>query len=346
METPSDDYDVIIIGAGPAGLSCAARLSGNNLKVLILEQKDTIGPKVCAGGLTRKGLIQFEIPEKILDCSFKKISLHTPLFGIEKEDAAVMIATIDRKMLADWQLDKLKNAKNVTIMTGCKVTEISKDSVSVNGSSHFRYKHLVGADGSFSSVRRYLGIKTEQIAIAIQYIIPTEKYEKLEIFFDSRLFAAWYAWIFPHKGYVSIGCMCDTRHLSAKKLQANFHKWLQEKDIDVSDGTYQGYAINYDYRGYRFDNIFLAGDAAGFASGPTGEGIYPALVSGTAVAKTIMNANYEAKEIAELLQTKKIQNKAMDVIIKMGPLQNAFFILLVQALRNRRVASRIVRSVL
>ncbi|MDD3006814.1 MAG: hypothetical protein PHX30_04505 [Candidatus Pacebacteria bacterium] len=119
-----------------------------------------------------------------------------------------------------------------------------------------------------------------------------------------------------------------------------------KNDVDVSDGTCQGYAINYDYRGYRFDNIFLAGDAAGFASGPTGEGIYPALVSGTAVAKTIMNANYEAKEITALLQTKKIQNKAMDVIIKMGPLRNVFFVLLIQALKDKRVASRIVRSVL
>ena len=47
--------------------------------------------------------------------------------------------------------------------------------------------------------------------------------------------------------------------------------------------------VNFDYRGVRFDRTFLVGDAAGLASGLTGEGIHPALISGRAVARMILD---------------------------------------------------------
>jgi geranylgeranyl reductase len=47
-----ESYDVIIVGAGPAGLRCAEVLGGSRLEVLVTEKKSVIGPKVCAGGLT------------------------------------------------------------------------------------------------------------------------------------------------------------------------------------------------------------------------------------------------------------------------------------------------------
>lgn len=345
MEKTETTYDVVIIGAGPAGLACATELSKSNLKVLVLEQKDIIGPKVCAGGLTRKDLDHIKIPEQILDVRFKNMTLHTPLIQTTIENDKDMICTIDREKFANWQLQELKNSKNVTIKTSCKVTGIDKEKVTIDNSSSFEYKYLIGADGSFSCVRRFLGIETKETAIAIQYIIPTEKYKELEFFFDSKLFKTWYAWIFPHEGYASIGCMCDPRFLSAKTLQQNFDKWLRKNDIDISEGKFEGYAINYGYRGYKFGNIFLAGDAAGLGSGLTGEGIYQAIVSGEEVVKTILDEKYEAPKIKELLETKRLQNQAMNAIIKMGPLRNLFFAALIPAVKNKRLVKQILERV-
>ena len=49
-----DKYDVIIVGAGPAGLSCAETLSKSGKSVLVLEKNYKVGPKICAGALTMK----------------------------------------------------------------------------------------------------------------------------------------------------------------------------------------------------------------------------------------------------------------------------------------------------
>ena len=47
----AENYDIIIIGAGPGGLACAQELGKSKLSVLLLEKNDVIGPKICAGGL-------------------------------------------------------------------------------------------------------------------------------------------------------------------------------------------------------------------------------------------------------------------------------------------------------
>jgi len=67
-----ENYEIVIVGAGPAGLKCAEILAKNNKKVLVLEKNKIIGDKVCAGGLTLRDL-ELGIPDKIIQRKFKKI---------------------------------------------------------------------------------------------------------------------------------------------------------------------------------------------------------------------------------------------------------------------------------
>ncbi len=60
-------FDIIIIGAGPAGLQCAKFLGNSKFQVLLLEKNKEIGPKVCAGGLTFKDIEYLKLPESLLD---------------------------------------------------------------------------------------------------------------------------------------------------------------------------------------------------------------------------------------------------------------------------------------
>jgi geranylgeranyl reductase family protein len=326
-------FDVIIIGAGPAGLKCAETLGNSKLKILLLEKNSEIGPKICAGGLTGKDIGYLNLPPDLIDFQYNKIKIHlkNQCSAIKNNDSFAF--TIDRRNLGQWQLKKLGQYKNIEVRTNSLVSEIQKNYLIVNNKK-ISYKFLVGADGSASLVKRYLGIEVRDVIIAIQYIIPTKKYKEFEVFFDTKLFSIWYAWIFPHKNYVSIGCGCNPKILSSKRLKDNFKKWLHKNEIDVSRGKYEAFLLDYGYQGHEFKNIFLVGDAGGFVSGLTGEGIYPALVSGEEVAKKILNPSYKFVKIANLLKIKKTHNKIMRFLIKSGKFRTIIFYIGILLLKN------------
>ncbi len=285
-------YDVIIIGAGPAGLKCAEILASSSLKVLLLEKNPEIGPKVCAGGLTGKGMDYLHLPKELIEFKFSKIKLQVNYLPFTIKHNRSFAYTIDRKEFGQWQLSKISHSTNIEIRTNARVSEITSETVTVN-SEKIAYKTLVGADGSNSSVRRFLGLKTEKVVAAIQYIIPTDKYKNFELYFQPRKFHAGYVWIFPHRNYVSVGVGCDGKLFPASKMKENFHQWLKNHNIDFSNARYEAFPINADYQGYKFGNIYLLGDAAGLASGFTGEGIFQALISGEEIAKQIIQPEYE-----------------------------------------------------
>jgi geranylgeranyl reductase len=318
-----DSFDIVIVGAGPAGLNCAETLGGSRYKVLLLEKNKEIGPKVCAGGITDKTVDHLNLPKRLIDSSFFEAKLHFGKTCTIASFDSPFVSTIDRKHFGQWQLQKLKKHKNIFVWKGMRVSEIRDNYIVANGKI-IRYKFLVGADGSLSIVKRYLGIK-QKASIAIQYVIKTNKYRDLEFFFDSKLFSSWYAWIFPHKGYASVGCLCDPDVMPAEFLQENFAAWLETNSIDISKAKHEAFFIDYDYQGFRFGNVLLAGDAAGLASRLSGEGIYPALVSGEEVAKVIMNPFYEPEKLKSLVKKKEKLDMLSGFLIGLGPLRGAFF---------------------
>ena len=327
------NYDVVIIGGGPAGLNCAKHLS--NKSALILEKEKQLGKKVCAAGLTKKAINYLNLPEYIYDVKFKKAIFHTRLITSQTQSNEAFVATIDRIKLAKWQAGKIGSAE---LRINSEVTGITKDYVIINNKEKIFYKYLVGADGPNSLVRKFLGIKTSKIGIGIHYLIKTDKYKQIEGYLDSALFNSGYAWIFPHKEYVSIGCFANPKVLSADKLKKNFQIWLKKNKIDYSKGLFESCPINFDYNGYKFGNVFLTGDAAGLASPLTGEGIYQALISGEEVAKCIMSPKYNSEAMEKLIRHHWHHEMVSNILIKSWHLREIFFFLSALALRSKRLA--------
>ena len=338
-------FDVIIVGAGPAGLRCAEILGPSGKKILVLEKKPITGPKVCAGGITRKSLELMEIPDSLFELKINKARIVGPHRDFTtKGTKNPFTFIINRKTFGQWQQEKLKKYNNITLINNAQVTEIQDHFVVVNHKKNYKYQYLVGADGATSKVRRFLQLPSEKYLISFQYLIPKIHSKRFEIHMNDRYFRSGYGWIFPHADHLAVGCLANPRKVPVNTLKKGFLEWLRKEKLDVSDAVYQSFPIAYDYRGYRFGNIFLCGEAAGLASGLTGEGIYAALLSGEEIAKIIINPDHPEEQMKTLLRYKKIQDRFLNILHTAGIFRNFIFRSILYLMNNKRFNQKVTNG--
>jgi geranylgeranyl reductase len=296
-----DKFEVIIVGGGPGGLCCARVLAEAGVKVMLLERKKTIGRKVCAGGITWDGLIQ-RVPEHLIERSFTEQRIFSNWQEVRLRRKHPIIATVNRERLGQWMLEEAVRA-GAEVRSGCNVREIRDRSLTVTdeqgGTFTLGWDRLVGADGSSSLVRRHLKLPTEKMGVGMNYQAPGV-YEHMEWHLNTTIFRNGYGWVFPHRESVSIGAYRPQTGIPPVRFKKRLLAWAESKGFRLDEVPAQAELINFDYRGFEFGRYWLVGDAAGLASGLTGEGIHPAIVSGEAVAKKIIDPGYRADEIARM----------------------------------------------
>lgn len=311
-------FDVIIVGAGPGGLACAEITASEGLKTLVLERKQVIGKKVCAGGVTWNGLVK-KIPTDISERQFTTQHIYTRHQKVTVAAPTPMIATVNREKLGH-EMGRQALQAGATIRLGCQVTAINGNTVTfletlTRKVQQLSFSYLIGADGSSSLVRRHLGIPVRNIGIGINYQL-SGNYPDMAWHLDSALFKSGYAWVFPHQETVSVGAYVDARVMKAKTLQTNLLKWAKRSGYPLSTHKGEAERINFDYRGFRFNNIFLIGDAAGLASGLTGEGIYPAIVSGEAAARCIVQPGFNPVDLQKMIKNHNRHSRMVSLLGK------------------------------
>lgn len=306
MQTSS--FHTIVIGAGPAGLSCATTLAQAGRPVLLLERHQRIGPKVCAGGLPASTLALLDLPPALLEHRFSRQLIRSGWQRVELTAPAPLVCTVDREKLGQWMAARAA-AAGVTIMSGVTAQGIDRGAVRTSNGV-FHHDYLVGADGSSSLVRRFLGLPTTRIGIGLHHQLPGD-FDAMAWHLSPRHFGNGYAWVFPHRASASIGAYSACGDLPPRLLQEKLHHWATKYGIDLTPAPPRAARISFDYRGWRFGTIFLVGDAAGLASGLTGEGIYAALLSGEIAARTILDPAYTDRRFVALLRRHRLHERIL-----------------------------------
>ncbi len=324
-------YDVIIIGAGPAGLAVAEELQNTPFTVLLIEKNSVIGPKICAGGITNVGE-HLDIPlERTLTSKN-----HTVFIGDKKYELSLKdsIRTIDRADLGRYQVEKIAKSKNITLLKEASAKSIAPGRVTADRGT-FSFRYLVGADGSASFVRKHLGLGRK---IAIGLCCNVEKVREDFVWYvNPRELGTSYIWEFPHRDHTNIGIYFDPGHCPAQRARKALIDYLEKGNHRVPPHDIKGGAVNYDFRGCVFGNTFLVGDAAGLASKPSGEGISFALASGREIGRKILDPGYDMAGLKRILKLKTRQEQILGIFELLSPLQGLLFRLSLTLVKRRWV---------
>lgn len=269
---------IVIIGASIAGLNCALTLDAGKYKVTVIDKSINPGEKPCAGGVSAK--CDAFIPERFYESDFDKIVLMLGKKQVEIDRRHRILHTIDREGYVNYLLNECKK-KGIKVMLGCTAKDVDLSAKKIMADCidcrEIKYDILIGADGCMSLVRRKLGLKSRFIPVIEAK--TQKKFNEMKVYADARI---GYFWIFPHKEYTSIGCAMN------KNIFNNYCTKLGIKYYDM-----KGTVMQYNYNGYKFGDVYLIGEAGGFMSKLTGEGIYHAIVSGIEVANEINGVKSE-----------------------------------------------------
>ncbi len=297
----------LIVGAGPAGLRAGQVLAEAGREVLVAEKHAEIGPKTCAGGLTSKTvslLRRLGLPESAGLARVGQVAF-APGHPVTLDPELTTVVTLSRGELGRYQ-GEWARAAGAEVQAGCSVRELDLTGrTAVVGETRMGWRHLIGADGSDSAVRRALGLPSPRVYFAAEYNLRGLRLDPLRVECDLELRGG-YFWVFPHADYTSVGAVASRRVVRPPTLRAYLDSRLERMHLPRQGEPLEGATLEVKFRGLHFaGGVHLAGDAAGVASSLTAEGIYSALLTGEEVARTIIDPAHRSHRVARWLRVKR-----------------------------------------
>ena len=300
-------YDVIVIGAGPAG-SVAARFAAEaGCTVLLLERDREPGiPVRCAEGVSHNGILPFiDINEKWICATIDGARFHSPdgnFLDMYHKGLGSNGYILDRRIF-DRELADLAVSKGATLLTKADAIGVLKDGENITG---VRFRHekdvievsckiVIGADGVESQVGRWAGIDTclalSDVSTLCQYTVTNIKIESkiCHFYLGQEIIPGGYLYIFPkseNSANIGVG-MSGDKTLPGKGPRYYLDIFMKAKfpNASINCMVYGGEPSKAGNELVK-NNVMLVGDAAAQADPITGGGIVHAMIAGKYSGKT------------------------------------------------------------
>ncbi|MGB9720479.1 MAG: geranylgeranyl reductase family protein [bacterium] len=328
-------FDIIVVGAGPAGSSAGLSAAKEGASVLILEEHSQIGvPLQCAEGLSRSTIKNYlDIKTEWTAVGLSGSIVRGPT-GDEFKIEYPNVGWILNRKIFDPALASLAVAEGAILKTNTRVIGIEGSEnlvVQENGIiKKYRFRFLIGADGMASRIGTWLGIDTrlslDEIEICAEYFLENIRIEAdyTHLIFDQNLAPGGYAWIFP-KSKISANVGLGISPLkTSKKAKEYLDKWIQKEfpDCVIKEKIFGGVPAKIIDR-YSGTNFFLIGDAARFTDPLSGAGIANGIKSGIIAGKNAVlrlkgkKDFYEQEIEQEILSEVKFHKRVRDAYLRL-----------------------------
>jgi geranylgeranyl reductase family protein len=321
-----DSFDVVIVGGGPAGSTCARALRRAGLEVAIVDKAEFPRDKVCAGWITPQVVAELELD---LD-DYRRSRVLQPigafLTGLVGQGSDASSARMEatqpvryddvvsygiRRCEFDHYLLERSGAR-VFSGEAWKSMERHDGRWVVNG--HLSAPLVIGAGGHFCPVARFLGAhlgKDERAIYAqeIEFEMSDEQAarcsvlaDRPELYFCDDLKG--YGWAFRKGNFVNVGLGREGNHRLNEQVQAFCEALVAAGRLSAdTPRRFKGHAyLLYAHaeRPLVQDGVLLIGDAAGLAYTQSGEGIRPAIESAMLAAQVVVESarDYRRERLA------------------------------------------------
>ncbi|MBN2229334.1 MAG: geranylgeranyl reductase family protein [Candidatus Thorarchaeota archaeon] len=311
-------YDVIVVGAGPAGGIAAYECAKKGLTTLLLEKCSIPREKACGGAVMYRGIkiLQGRIPKDVIEQKIYGLRFVFPN-QIQSEfisDRMIGI-TVSRDRFDSYLSDRAVDS-GVELFENARVVHASTSedhaSVELHDGHEYKSRFLIGADGVNSVISRSLGLRSQRkdltlvgLGMESDFHVGYEGVLRatnnnpsvLEIIPDESRIS--YGWVFPKREKLAIGVAGSGVHM--RNLRATFDHFHKKMEARL------GVPLKLEKRrtcflggdGLHCKNVtnraILVGDAAGFVDPMMGEGIAYAMQSGIFAADVIEEAMADEK---------------------------------------------------
>jgi len=315
--------DVLIVGGGPAGSSCAWQLAHKGVKCTIFDKMIFPRTKLCAGWITPEVVENLKIdirsyPHRFH--TFNHMHFHFPFLGIKSKS---LQHSIRRYEFDHWLLER-----SGASFKQHEVRKIRREGEDYIIDETYRCKYLIGAGGTRCPVFRSLFKNANPRSKELQAVTLEEEfpynYEDKDChlwFFENGL--PGYSWYVPKQnGYINIGigAMASRLKQNHGDIKSYWKDLVEKLNLNRMIINYpfnpEGYSyfVRDNVKVARIDNAFILGDAAGLATRDLCEGIGPAVKSGIMAADSILYGyNYDFNPISKYSNDSFITKKLFEL---------------------------------
>ena len=308
-----EQFDVVVVGGGPAGATVAADLASEGLSVMLLDRAGRIKP--CGGAVPPRLMEDFDIPQSLLVARAKSARMIAP--SNRKVDMPVgeigYVGMVDRDVFDEWLRERAASLGAVRRTGRFETIERSGDGVAVvcyredraGEVKRVSTKLVIGADGARSTVARQNIPKADRIPCVFAYheIIRSPAStpqgfdaERCDVFYQGKLSPDFDAWVFPHGETSSIGVGSANKGFSLRGAVGTMREDLGLNTCETVRREGAPIPLKPLKRWDNGRDVLVAGDAAGVVAPSSGEGIFYAMTCG----------RYAAKAGAEFVRTGQV----------------------------------------